>query len=237
MHLQHIYRLSDNGYPKTKFEFATKEYCIDNFLRHFKINDIHMLVDITNLKSETRSFVQCIHDHFGFANLEFYQGGSSAGSWKYAVEYAINTLQDDDYCYFVEDDYLHKKGSEIILQEGLEISDMVSLYDHKDKYIPATDGGNMFIDSDGGEITKVILSKSTHWKMTNSTTMTFACQLKTLKEDLPIWKKWTMESTHPHDFQAFLEILKHRSLITPIPGYSTHCEPAWASPLINWELV
>jgi hypothetical protein len=35
--------------------------------------------------------------------------------------------------------------------------------------------------------------------------MTFACRVGTLREDMPIWEKWT-SGTHPHDFQAFLEL-------------------------------
>ena len=113
----------------------------------------------------------------------------------------------------------------------------MSLYDHADKYIPANKGGNPLIDIDGGEITKVFRTKSTHWKLTNSTTMTFACTIEQLQQDAEVWKKYT-EGTHPHDMQIFLELRdKGRSLVTPLPGYSTHCEPSWSSPGINWELL
>jgi hypothetical protein len=65
--------------------------------------------------------------------------------------------------------------------------------------------------------------------------MTFASKVKTLREDESILRKWT-NTTHPHDFQMFLELRdKGRSLITPLPGYSTHGETAWLTPLINWN--
>ena len=73
--------------------------------------------------------------------------------------------------------------------------------------------------------------------MTNSTTMTLATKVSTFKEDKPIWDKWTTGS-YPHDFNAFIELRqKGRSLITPIPAWSTHCLPDWAAPLVDWSII
>ena len=61
--------------------------------------------------------------------------------------------------------------------------------------------------------------------------MTFAAQVKTLKEDEVILRKFT-SGTHPNDFQMFLALRdKQHGLITPIPGYATHGETAWLAPL------
>ena len=61
--------------------------------------------------------------------------------------------------YFVENDYLHHSNARNILLEGFTVgADYVSLYDHPDKYLNANEGGNPFIE-DGGEVTKVYLSK------------------------------------------------------------------------------
>jgi hypothetical protein len=163
-------------------------------------------------------------------------GGSSAAGFRIVLNEALK-LQNDEIVYFVEDDYLHLPKSRQVLLEGLERVDYVSLYDHADKYIPASRGGNPFIDDDGAEVTKVFVTKTTHWKLTNSTTMTFGAKVSTLKEDEAIWKKYTSE-TYPHDFKCFLELRESgRALATPIPGYSTHCEPMWASPLTDWLSV
>ena len=73
--------------------------------------------------------------------------------------------------------------------------------------------------------------------MTNSTTMTFASKVKTLREDEDILRKWT-GSTYPEDFKMFLELReKERGLITSIPGYSTHGETQWLSPYRDWSKV
>ena len=67
--------------------------------------------------------------------------------------------------------------------------------------------------------------------------MTFATNVKTLKDDEEIIRKWTT-GTHPNDFEMFIELRnKGKSLVSPLPGYSTHGEIAFLSPLINWEKV
>lgn len=233
-----LYRISDNGYQKIKFEHATKMYCLNNFLKHFPAEQVSLFIDKTNLKSETHSAIKELDKKIPFHNLIWHEAGSSAGSWGWTLQSALAIYHDHDIIYFVEDDYLHLSGSENAIREGLEIADYVSLYDHNDKYIPASQGGNAFIDNDGGEVTKVFRTKNYHWKLTNSTTMTFATTVKQFKEDVYTWKRHTLFSTHPNDFQCFLQLREEgRSLITPIPGLSTHCEPRWASPGINWNEV
>lgn len=247
MIIKHIYRLSDNGYAKEKFEFATKEVCLTNFIHSiWAPQNLTVMVDDTNLKDETLDMAMRLKDEHGFSVM-IYTGGSSAASWRHAVNFAMDMgLDDEDAVYFVEDDYLHLPGTnptpndkfvDTFIEEGLGIADYVSLYDHMDKYIPASKGGNKFIGEDACETTKVALTKSTHWKLTNSTTMTFATRLGTLKDDKEVWEKYTMGS-HPNDFAAFIELRhKGKSLITPLPGRATHCEPTWAAPLVEWEHV
>ena len=77
---------------------------------------------------------------------------------------------------------------------------------------------------DGGEATKVILTRSTHWKYTNSTTMTFAARAGTLKQDYEILRQHC-ETDIPLDFRMFIALRQRgRKLITPIPGRATHCD-------------
>jgi hypothetical protein len=65
--------------------------------------------------------------------------------------------------------------------------------------------------------------------------MTFAAKVSTLKRTEDILRKHTSGS-HPYDFSMFLELMdQDEFLITPIPGYSTHGETAWLSPLTDWS--
>lgn len=157
--------------------------------------------------------------------------GHGAGTFNLALDEALK-LNDNEVVYFLENDYLHKLNADKILLEGFNTgANYIALYDHPDKYI---DGANPEVEG-GGELTRVLLTKSCHWKLTNSTTMTFAAKVKTLREDEEILRSFT-QGSYPRDFEMFLALRdKGRSLITPLPGYATHGETAWLSPLNNWN--
>ena len=144
---------------------------------------------------------------------------------------------EDEIIYFLENDYLHKPGSQKILEEGFTLgASFVSLYDHPDKYLSPDKGGNPFCEG-GAEDTRVYLTDNCHWKITNSTTMTFAAKVSTLRANEDILRKHT-STLHPNDFSMFLELReKNELLITSIPGFSSHGETAWLSPLTNWNKV
>ena len=73
--------------------------------------------------------------------------------------------------------------------------------------------------------------------MTSSTTMTFASTVRTLKQDEKILRSRTINH-HPDDFNMFADLSDlGRSLVSPIPGFSTHGQSDFLSPLVNWEEV
>jgi hypothetical protein len=164
------------------------------------------------------------------------QAGSSAGSFRIVFTEALQE-NDSEYVYFVEDDYAHLPNSRQVLLEGLERAHYVTLYNHPDKYIPASQGGNPLIQDDGAEVTKVFVTRSSYWMLTNSTTMTVASLVGTLREDQATWMKYT-EGTHPQDMLLFFDLRsKGRGLIQPIPTKATHCEPRWAAHLFGTGYV
>ena len=209
-----FYRISDGSYKKDRLPNATKKHCLDNFLQFFPSNEVFIYAD--NVKDETFEWLSSYNCELIRTN-----GGSSAGGFRIVLAAALD-LPTNEVLYFVEDDYLHLPNSREILLEGIERSHYVTLYDHVDKYIPATMGGNPFIGDDGAEETKVLLTKNRHWKLTNSTTMTFATTTDVLREDADVWKKY-IGGTYPHDFDCFMELRqKCRTLISPMPSLSTH---------------
>lgn len=226
-----IYRISDAGYNKVKPDYITNENCLRNAVEVFGKDNFHVIAD--NVSETTEQMILKYVNHIQKVSV-----GNGAGTFNLALDWALE--QDENLIvYFLENDYLHKTGSENILIEGMGLgADYVSLYDHPDKYIPASNGGNPQIDDDGGEYTKLFLSKSCHWKITNSTTMTFASTVKVLKEDETILRKWTNRGHYPDDYKMFLELReKNRILVTSVPGYSTHGETAWLSPLTDWSKI
>jgi len=224
-----IYRISDTGYKKEKPEYIDNKKCLSNFVWTFQDHDILVMAD--NISDNTREMIQQ-HE----VNIEHVNVGHGAGTFNLALDIAL-TYDDDEIVYFVENDYIHKKESSDIINEGFSLgASFVSLYDHPDKYLDPLRGGNPYCEG-GGEETRVYLTDSCHWKITNSTTMTFAAKVSTLKRVESILRKWTSE-THPNDFQMFLELRDNNELlITPLPGYATHGETAWLSPLTDWSKV
>ena len=242
-----FYRLSDGSYPKVRFENATKDGCLTNFLKHFNNVEDEMFLYLDNVKDSTfekyEGFVkfhnqtQRSPDHMRRQPVTTpitvirTDEGSSAASFRRVLRQALLKFDDDEIVYFVEDDYAHLEGSREVLLEGIERADYVTLYNHPDKYLPASQGGNPLIGDDAAEATKVFVTDSSYWMMTNSTTMTFATTVKTIREDEDVWLKFT-DGSYPHDMQIFLELReKGRTLVQPIPTKSTHCEPDWAAHL------
>lgn len=228
------YRISDGGYSKVKPDYITKENCLANCYKVFMINpELNEFVVIADKVSDTNvAKYQKIAPKATFVRTNYGYGNKS---YLFALEMALKR-EKNEIVYLVEDDYLHLEGSYKIINEGLDISDYVSLYDHPDKYMARCNMGNPFVE-EGGENTKVLLTKSTHWKITNSTPMTFAAKVSTLLEDYEIHRHYC-EGTMSDSFRMFLRLAKNsRKLVTPIPSWSTHGETQWLAPLIAWHKV
>jgi len=224
-----IYRISDSGYNKVKPDYINNENCLANATKEFDGSIWSVIAD--NISADTNNMIQ---KYVTRDCILYTEKGNGAATFNLALDEAL-TYGDDEIIYFLENDYLHKPGSQKIIQEAFELgASFVSLYDHPDKYLPPNKGGNPYCEG-GAENTRVYLTDSVHWKITNSTTMTFAAKVSTLKRTEEILRKHT-NTTHPNDFSMFLELReKNELLVTPIPGYSTHGETAWLSPLNNWK--
>lgn len=230
-----IYRISDAGYSKVKPDYINNENCLKNALQVFPWTEYNWSIIADNISEETNDMIQRYipRDHIHYVSI-----GHGAGTFNLALDEALQS-SDNEIVYFLENDYLHKPNADSMLIQAFETiePDYATLYDHPDKYKPASMGGNPYIEDDGGEITKIYCSGDCHWKLTNSTTMTFAANVKTLREDESILRKWTNQA-YPDDFQMFLELReKGRTLVSSIPGYATHGETAWLSPLTDWSKI
>ena len=227
--MQVIYRISDSGYAKDKPEYVNNQNYFTNALQAFKGANWWVIAD--NVGEDTKQLL-----HSNIKTVEHVNVGHGAGTFNLALDMALH-LDDEEIVYFLENDYLHKPDAMRILQSAFEMYlgiEYVTLYDHPDKYMEPGVGGNPHCYGKA-ENTRVFLGKYCHWKLTNSTTMTFAAKVRTLKQDEKILRQWT-NGTHPYDFQMFSELRsKGRQLISPLPGYATHGETKWLSPLTNWK--
>lgn len=247
-----IYRISDKSFDKEKI--CNKYDSLKNAVSVFGLDNIYVLAD--NCKLATIKFLEDLN-----INFETTSNGN-AGTCKYIFNNVINKYNDNDNLYLLEDDYLHLVNSKEAILEGLEIADYVTLYDHPDLYT----GMNPFVYKDTFK-SEIFLTKSTHWRSTISTTMTFAAKVKTLKKDNFIWNIFCNDKV-PEDFYAFVALTKQedlskikyfykkglqdlasvminnilsdynpRLLISALPGLATHTETKFLSPLIDWRKI
>jgi hypothetical protein len=239
-----IYRISDNSYEVPRLPNATKEYCFKNFLHNIFIENkdyLYLIADGVN-----PSLLKFLKDNLPIsAQLLEVETGSNAASFRLQLSIA-SQLPDQEIVYLHEDDYLYKpdhrdtelfKLNNFLIEEGLKRADYVSLYDHPDKYLIPTSEGSSRVSFLGVEEARIFLTSGSHWKYTDSTTLTFASQAATLKEDMQIWLSH-VGGNHPNDFQAFLELQNNGRLIaTAIPGLATHADPVFSSPFTQWTNI
>lgn len=232
-----LYRISDGGNAKRKLPNATKQRCLENALEVFGKEQVRVFAD--NCQAGTLAMLEGL----GVEMEQIALG--NAMSWRYVAEYALRHFADPEMVYFLEDDYFHLPDSSRALAEGLQIAHYATLYDHPDKYVDVENNGVNPYVKNGAEDTRVWFTGTSHWKQTNSTTMTFATRVQTLREDKAVWWEFTSKG-FPNDFGAFQclqglgswenRILgKKRILVSSIPGLSTHAEVAWLSPRQDWN--
>jgi FkbM family methyltransferase len=229
-----IYRTSDNGYKKEKPNYINNENCLKNAISCFPPYKFKWTIIADNVSPKTKSIIEKYIDTL---NIKHVSMGDGAKTFNYALSYALDNFKNDDIVYFLENDYLHRLGSYQALVEGFTLNpSFLTLYDHPDKYMDPSIGGNSHCKG-GAEDTRVYLTDNNHWKITNSTTMTFASKINTLRQVESILRKYT-SSHHPHDYEMFMELRNENYLlISPIPGYSTHGETQWLAPIIEWDKI
>ena len=213
---------------KTRPSWFSREKCFINLIKTFQNKGIklHVIFD-GDISSH---FV----DKYGSSidSIRVVKAGKETIAFKEAIKYATEiSSNDNDILYFVEDDYVHRSNSSLILEEGFDIfknNACISLYDHADKY-----NQEMYNNLSS----QIFAGKLSHWRTTPSTTNTFAITKYNLNK---YFDQFTLFS--PDKLPCSLDHNRHLQLwklglptVTSIPGYSTHCAPDYLSPVIDWE--
>jgi len=221
---------SPNSVNKERPEWFSRERCFRNFKKSL---DDRIKVTLVYDNASGPLEKHFLRDEKDFNIVEF-TGGNDSKSLFNLLQYVISQdIPDDDIVYILEDDYVHRKGWIDIMLEGFEYSDAdyITLYDHNDKY---------FLPRYRNLKSKIIVSPSVHWRYIPSTTNTWAVRFKTLKKHFKIHENFC-EGRHgsARDRAKFLYLRKKKKayLISPIPGYSTHAEVPYLSPVIDWEKI
>ena len=232
------YRISDKNRKGKAPDYFSNKNCLDNFLNNFNPEEITIIAD--NVKDETYDWLLTYNKSIKRISL------GNVGSLKFTFDLSIKN-NDEDIVYFVENDYLHTKDSKQLLEEAFEMgASYVSLYDHPDKYTAHYNiNYDRYVDMLSRDVgyetltSKIYYGKTSYWRTTPSTCMTFATKVKTFKEDYDIINKMFYDQENNllknvHDHGMFLEFWKKgRVLISPIPGAATHGD--MLSPHVIWK--
>jgi hypothetical protein len=224
-------KFSANSIGKERPQYFSREGCFNNLLNTVD-QDCEINVSFDGALKGSGHFLEN-SIYRGKYTLFEKTGGTDAASFLNVLEYANSLpLKDNDIVYFTEDDYLHNIGWPEILREGFiqTAADYITLYDHNDKYF-----FRMYEELSS----KIISTTSVHWRSIPNTTNTYACLVKTLKRDYKIHKMYCdLQRGLTRDCDKFGHLFNDgRTLISPIPGYSTHCETQFMAPVVNWEAV
>lgn len=156
------------------------------------------------------------------------KAGNDQTSFNETIKIAKSIPMDKtDLVYFLENDYLHIEGwSDKIIElfSTYKLLHYISLYDHNDKY---------FAPIYENLVSKIFTTSTHHWRNTPSTCGSFIIIRELLELDYDI------HTTVAGDHNKFIQLSKerNRSVITPIPGLSTHCMQGLLSPTINWKKI
>ena len=227
-----LYRISNGGNNKKKPGFVyDKKRMFLHFISVFaRSNEVFVFAD--NVDEDLYLFMISNYD----INKIIRTSLGNSKSFIFTLDFSISRFSENENIYFAEDDYIYKMGADKIIEEGLTIADYSSGYDHPDKYMNHSEGGpNPFIES-GGELTRVLITSNSHWKITNSFCMTFASTVNVLKKDYHIFMKYSTYKD-PMDFCIFTELCRNydRKLVSCIPAVCTHGETEWLAKFVDWD--
>jgi len=147
---------------------------------------------------------------------------SNEKSLKYCYN-LVSSIDDNNNIYFVEDDYWHTEDAIDIINEGVNNFNLVTGYDHMDRYTRTDDV------TYGKEYIK--LSENHYWRTSESTTCTWAVDRNTYDKIHDIAKEELL-----NDRVFFRKLyLNNIRLHTPIPSVSTHLMENFISPFFKFN--
>jgi len=212
---------------KSRFDRFSREKCHHNLLETLDPKRVNLTFFLDTFRPSQKPHFVKLQDRYPV--IEF-QEGTETGSFLRLLNHIANLdLDPQTIIYLLEDDYLHRQGWVDVLLEGFTIprASYVTLFDHRDKY---------FAPGYQNLASRLFHTETCHWRTTPSTTNTYAARLETFREHLPIHRAFSENRTISADHEKFIALAGEGAiLISSIPGWSTHVEPQYASPCIDWH--
>lgn len=220
---------SDASAHKLRPSRFSKQGCHENLLRTLhNERRVHLTLFLDTFYDTTSQ------PHFlerqGDLDLVKIRAGTEAGSFLCMLQHIMaQPLHPDTLIYLLEDDYLHREGWVGVLREAFTLPEVsyATLYDHRDKY-----DRSIYPNLES----KLLCTASSHWRTTPSTTNTYAMKFGTLQAHYEIHRAFSLHRRITADHDKFLALrAAGAQLVSPIPGWSTHAEPDFMSPCIDWD--
>ena len=140
----------------------------------------------------------------------------------------------EDLIYFVEDDYIHKKGS---LKEMIFTYERLASQINNEIILCPTDYPYLYAKS---EMTQNFLGQNYHWRKVNETLCTFLTSKKMIEK---YWDKYVSmcEKEHAPFEKPLHDIYENELCLSPIPSLALHFTNVNSifglSPNVNWKKV
>lgn len=192
--------------------FYTLHRAIKNYNN---INEVHIVID--GDKGYLSDYIESLGYKVTYVDFK-----SNEKSLKYCYDLA-SSIQDSNNIYFIEDDYWHTENALSVINEGINNFDLVTGYDHMDRYTRTDD------ITYGKDYIK--LSENHYWRTAESTTCTWAVSRALYNKIENIAKEELL-----NDRNFFRKLYQSNiRLHTPIPSVSTHLMVGYVSPFFKFS--
>lgn len=201
-------------------EWFSKINCFESIYQNFIENDIRLYCVQDGDDGPLTDFIKSKNNITEFINIKY---KSNSKSLNFCLELP-DKIPDGDL-YFVEDDFLHTKNCKTVLLEGIKNFELVTLFDHLDRY-QRTDDITQNCES-------IHLTESSYWRTCESTTCTWACSKF-------MWNKIKNDAIihNLNDRMFFRHLIEKKiRLWSPIKSCSTHCDINGLAPLVDWRKI
>jgi len=218
------YELERGAFKSNRPFWFSKQKCFKSIMDAFHASyildgqhEMHVVLD--GPRGELSEYIES----FKHVNIRQINANGNAACLSHVYDIYLNEFSNRDV-YFVEDDYLHLPNSIDLISEGVNSFDLVTGYDHTDRYT-RTDDNTYRQES-------IVLGKTCHWRTAESTTCTWATKGGEWGNQLiKTAKHYLLED------RAFFRhlISSEIRLYIPMPGCTTHMNACQLSPYTDWQ--
>jgi hypothetical protein len=238
MQITAFYRTFDGDNDKPRPSYYSKLRAFQSFLLSWtRIPDGKLIVAVNSPRVPPT--LAALIDRYAH-EVRFVKEQGNARCYQATLDWSLD-LDDDSLVYHAEDDYLYHPDafpSLVAAAEQIASADYFTLYDHNDRY-QRTDDMHL------GRREFVSIAGNRHWRVVESTCMTYAARVGALRRDAFLHRRLCADGM-PRDrllwrltqgIGIFFWKLPKRTLISPVPSLATHLEPAFLAPVVDWSAL